>query len=231
VYNMKLAANLLVNRFEWAREMVNDIIKQYHYQTKAVYYDVGAGQNSLVKEFEKETGFSRSFDLLPFDTNIEQWDIENKFPYNYPAADIITFLEVVEHLNNPWLCIKNIADMMNTDGFLILTTPNPGWSTSRINLLTKGFLTCFTPSDLDLNHHVFTAWPHILEKLLISNGFEIVKYVTLDGHTNLFDKGLKTSSVLVQMPARIIKKTIEKSDPTSIGMSYGIIARKIGKNA
>jgi hypothetical protein len=81
--------------------------------------------------------------------------------------------------------MKNISAAMAPGGFLILTTPNPGWSTSRISLILKGFLTCFTQSDLDLNHHVFIAWPHILKKLLSDNDFEIVEYVTLDGPTKL----------------------------------------------
>lgn len=224
---MQLSASTLLNRFEWAAKTANDLINQHYQKTKVVHYDVGAGQNSLVKQLSNKTTQGYSFDLYPFDKSIEQWDIEKNFPFNYPAADIVTFLEIVEHLNNPWMCMKNISAAMAPGGFLILTTPNPGWSTSRISLLLKGVLTCFTQSDLDLNHHVFIAWPHILKKLLSDNDFEIVEYVTLDGPTKLFSKGIKLSSVLLQLPARIIKKIIEKKDPTSIGMSYGVVARKV----
>ena len=225
---MQLTGNLSINRFEWAALKAKTLIDQYHQNNKAVYYDVGAGANTLVKTIGVDTDRNHSFDMFPINDEVDQWDIQEPFVYNYAPADLITFLEIVEHLNNPWLCIKNLAAVMAPGGHLILSTPNPGWSSSRVNLLFKGFLTCFTESDLRLNHHVFTAWPHILEKLLNDNGLAVIEYVTLDGPTEMFDKALKASSSFVQLPARGIKKFIEKSDPTSIGMSYGVVARKIG---
>jgi 2-polyprenyl-3-methyl-5-hydroxy-6-metoxy-1,4-benzoquinol methylase len=137
-------------------------------------------------------------------------------------------LEIIEHLNNPWLSMKNVAETIESGGYLILTTPNPAWSNSRLDLLRKGFLTCFTQSDLDLNHHVFTAWPHVIEKLLHDNNFEIIEYSTLDGNTLLFDKNLGGLAAPVQLVFRMIKKSIEAKNPASCGMSYGIIAKRIG---
>lgn len=225
---MQLTGNTSLNRFEWADKTVRKIISEYYQKAKPLHYDVGAGQNSLVKQLADETANGYSFDLFPFDDSIEQWNIESSFPYNYQPADIVTFLEIIEHLNNPWICMKNISEAMVPGSFLVLTTPNPGWSTSRISLLIKGFLTCFTQSDLDLNHHVFIAWPHILRKLLADNGLEVIEYVTLDGPTRLFGSGLKLSQFIIQLPARLIKIIIEKKDPTAIGMSYGLVARKTG---
>ncbi|MES2377405.1 MAG: methyltransferase domain-containing protein [Bacteroidota bacterium] len=225
---MQLTGNISLNRFEWADKTAREVINKYFQETKPVHYDVGAGQNSLTKQLASETAIGYSFDLFPFDESVKQWDIEKIFPYNYQPADIVTFLEIVEHLNNPWICMKNLSAAMAPGGFLVLTTPNPGWSTSRTCLLFKGFLTCFTQSDLDANHHVFIAWPHILQKLLADNGLEIIEYVTLDGPTRLFSKGLKLSQFIIQFPARLIKIMIEKKDPSAMGMSYGIVARKIG---
>jgi hypothetical protein len=226
---MQLNNNLSLNRFEWAVLKAKSLIKQYYNEHTAVYYDIGAGKYLLAKQIESEAKICYSFDLLPFSADVQQWDVEQVFPYNYPKASIVTFLEIVEHLNNPWLSLKNISAAMEPGGFLILTTPNPKWSTCRINLLLKGFLNCFTPDDLELNHHVFTPWPHIIEKLLNDNGFTIAEYVTLDGNTKIFGADIKLSSLLLQIPARIIKKIIEHFDPASKGMSYGIIARKTGE--
>jgi 2-polyprenyl-3-methyl-5-hydroxy-6-metoxy-1,4-benzoquinol methylase len=221
---MKLNYNLSVNRFQWAAQKVKELLSQ---QPNAMYYDVGAGENQLVKGIDPQKAISKSFDLFPKSVDVEFWDIEQVFPYAYPPANIVTFLEVVEHLNNPWLCLKNIAATIAPGGHLILTTPNPGWSSSRISLLMKGYLTCFTQSDLDLNHHVFTAWPHIVEKLLSDNKLEIIEYVTLDGKTKIFDGNLKLTSAVLQIPLRLVKKIIEYTNPAAIGMSYGIVARKI----
>jgi len=221
---MQLSANLSANRYEWATEVVKNLLNN---TPGAIYYDIGAGTYALAQKIAPGNALTKSFDLYPQSDDIQQWDIEEPLPYHYPQADIVTFLEIVEHLNNPWMCLKNISAIIKPGGHLILTTPNPGWSTSRINLLFKGFLACFTKSDLDLNHHVFTAWPHIVNKLLNDNQFQIVDYVTLDGRTHLFDKNIKPASALIQIPVRLIKKLIEKKDPTAVGMSYGIVARKI----
>jgi len=228
---MQLSGNLPLNRYQWATQTTKDLIGRYYKYRKPVYYDVGAGENTLVKEVENQTVAAHAFDLAPLNSDVQSWNIESKFPYSHQPADIVTFLEIVEHLNNPWLCLKNIAGAMAPGGYLILTTPNPGWSTSRINLLLKGVLACFTADDLDLNHHVFIAWPHILERLLKDNGFEIVEYVTLEGPTKIFDRNIRLFSMLVQIPVRVIKKMIENADPSAIGMSYGVLARKINGTA
>jgi SAM-dependent methyltransferase len=225
---MKLTGNLSLSRYEWGKLVVDEFLQPFEKDHKAVYYDIGAGEISLVSPAYSDHAFCRSFDLYPSNEATQQWDIEKVFPYDYQPADLVTLLDVVEHLNNPWLCMKNLAQIVKPGGTLLLTTPNPGWSTSRISLLAKGFLTCFTQSDLTLNHHVFIAWPHILEKLLNDAGFEVQTYVTLDGPTRLNDKGMKFSSFAFQFPARLVKKYIERADPTAIGMSYGVIARKIG---
>ena len=92
-------------------------------------------------------------------------------------------LDVLEHCNNPWLAARNISDFLLPGGFIVITTPNPRFSRSRMYALAKGFPLCFTQSDLDFNHHVFTPWPHIIERLLQDTGFSITQYVTLDGPT------------------------------------------------
>lgn len=50
-------------------------------------------------------------------------------------------------------------------------------------MLFRGLASGFAPLDLWQNHHVFPAWPHVLEKLLGDAGFQIEEHVTLDGWT------------------------------------------------
>jgi hypothetical protein len=52
---MQLSANTSLNRFEWAAKTANDLINQHYQKTKVVHYDVGAGQNSLVKQLSDKT--------------------------------------------------------------------------------------------------------------------------------------------------------------------------------
>jgi hypothetical protein len=145
---------------------------------------------------------------------------------NEGSAGAVLLLDVIEHCLNPGLALKNIAAVLQSNGRLILTTPNPRWSGSRIHTVFFGNPSGFTQRDLDENHHVFTPWPHILEKMLHDVGFEIDDYVTLDGKTGLF-----SSPGTLFLPARYLLNiglmAIEKLDPSSCGMSYGLIARKV----
>lgn len=121
--------------------------------------------------------------------------------------------------------MQHLSDTLLPGGFLILTVPNPRWSRSRYYALAHGNLACFTQLDLDLNHHVFTPWPHIVENLLSDIGFSVEDYVTLDGSTKL-PKGIHNVYYPMRYMFALLNLAIEHRDPTSCGMSYGIIARK-----
>jgi hypothetical protein len=224
---MYLKENSPLGRYEWTAKKIDEI-REHHLKTKNItLFDIGSRDNILKKYISSPDICYRAFDLEPLDESAEVWDIEKPFPYLYPSPQIITMLEVAEHLKNPWLCMKNVFDTTAPGGFLILTTPNPAWSNSRLNLLIKGYLSCFTESDLELNHHIFTPWPHIIQRLLNDSGFEIVEYSTLEGKTNIFDKTLRGLSIPVKLTSRLVKKSIELKDKASCGMSYGIVAKRI----
>lgn len=50
--------------------------------------------------------------------NVERMDLKEKF-------QVVTAMEVFEHLENPGLALQRIADHLVPEGHLILTTPNP----------------------------------------------------------------------------------------------------------
>jgi len=222
---MVLNGNLQLNRYEWASGKIKNILNEQEGQAITLF-DIGSRDN-ILKEYLLDCSFEyKGFDLDPITPITEKWNIEEPFPYLYPQPQVVALLEVIEHLNNPSLCLKNIGNTVMSGGYLILTTPNPKWSTSMVNLFATGELSCFTQSDLDLNHHVFTPWVHIVEKILLDSGFNIIEYVTLDGKTTVFDNTLFKGNILKKFIARSIKKIIESRDPSSCGMSYGIVAKK-----
>jgi len=222
---MILNGNSPLDRFEWAAEKIKSIIGEQKEQPVALF-DIGSRDN-ILKEYLLDSPIEyKGFDLDPITPITEKWNIELPFPYSYPPPGIVTLLEVIEHLNYPGLCLKNIGNLTLPGGYLILTTPNPKSSTSRLHLLSTGELSCFTQSDLDLNHHVFTPWIHMVEKILVDAGFIITEYVTLDGKTTIFDSSLFKGNILKRFTARLVKKVIEHRDPSACGMAYGIVAKK-----
>ncbi|AYJ87762.1 hypothetical protein D3Y57_19830 [Sphingomonas paeninsulae] len=101
--------------------------------------------------------------------------------------------------------------------------PNPKWSRARFHFLARGYLPAFFESDLISNHHVFTSWPHIVDRLLSDSGFQSDQYTTLD-----LNEGRENWS-LAAWPVNLMCRLIEKLDPAASGFSYGFIAKKVGK--
>ncbi|MBE9174999.1 methyltransferase domain-containing protein [Synechocystis salina LEGE 06155] len=219
---MKLSQNLAISRYQWAEVCLKKLLHQVN---SPVVSDIGAGNGQMKSITESSGGVWQGFDLIPQKPEIHHWNLDFPMPSHFQSPGIIIMLDVLEHLNNPWLGVQNLANTLLPDGYLILTMPNPKWSRSRFYNLASGYLACFTQSDLDLNHHVFTPWPHIIERLLEDIGFTIEDYVTLDGKTTL-----PRSPYNFRYPLRfafsLMNIMLEKYDPTACGMSYGILAKK-----
>lgn len=222
MFAMKVSDNLALTRYEWAYQSLVELLPL---APSPIVSDIGAGAGDMQSLTQKAGGKWQGFDLFPKSPEIQQWNLAQPAPAEYQQAGIILMLDVLEHLNNPWLGIQHLADTLLPGGFLILTVPNPCWSRSRLYALAKGYPACFTQSDLDLNHHVFTSWPHIVEKLLKDTGFSIENYVTLDGSTSLPGHPYNLRYPL-RFAFALLNMTIEQYDRTACGMSYGIIARK-----
>jgi SAM-dependent methyltransferase len=190
-----------------------------------VVYDVGAGLAPMRAPMEALGLAWHGFDLVPSAPGIRAWDLDHPCPAPGAAAGLALMLDVLEHLRNPGLGLRHVADVLLPGGCLLLTTPNPRWSRSRLEAVRTGFPSCFTPADLELNGHVFPAWPHIVERLLGEAGLRVETYVALDGRTAWPDHPFS-----FRFPFRAahaaMNKWIERRDPTACGMSYALIARK-----
>lgn len=218
---MQLSSNLILSRYEWANECLQELLINTPLRNVA---DIGAGEGVMRACVEAAGGQWQGFDLSPKLPTICQWDLDCPAPENCRTASIVLMLDVLEHLNNPWRGLGNLVSVLEPGGYLVLTMPNPLWSRSRTHLLARGSLTCFTQSDLDLNHHVFTPWPHIVERLLNDMNLQVERYVTLDGATQL-----PGAPYNLRYPSRyaysLLNIMIERWDPRARGMSYGILAK------
>jgi len=218
---MKLTANLDCDRFEYAERCVRKLAVA----PPGLVVDIGAGPGLLRIGVEAAGQRYLAFDLHPEHAEVRRWNLED--PPDFPdKADVVLMLEVIEHLWNPKLCLEHVSAALKPGGHIILTTPNPRWSRGRFDLLIRHQMACFTIDDLEQNHHVFTGWPHVIERLLSISGFEILEYVTLDSRL-----AWPNRPMTVSYPGRILKhllsKRIEGADPQARGMGYGVLAKKI----
>jgi SAM-dependent methyltransferase len=209
-------------RFEWALERLTQIHRESSIET---VYDIGAGAEQMRQKVESLGLKYTAFDIFPRNDKVAKWDVELPCPFR-TISDVVILLEVVEHLNNPWLGLRNIVAAIKPGGFLILSTPNPGWSESRLWLLRKGVLTMFTQEDLDTNHHVFTPWKHVILRLLSDNGLKLVCASPIGAKTKLLASPFWGWKMPFRVAYRATKMTLERTDQSSVGALYGVVAKK-----
>lgn len=190
-------------------------------------FDVGCGNSVLKEEVIKKGGKWFGFDYKPRNEEIFEFDLERQVPKKMPTEkpDVIFLLEVIEHLFNPGFALQNLSKITPKDCHLFVTVPNPFWSAIRLNFFFRNKFPMFEKVDMDGNHHVFTSWPHVIERLLEKNGFEIMDRMTIGSNSKLpaFELSLTYPyKVLI----RIIRKLMERQASVSKGMSYGILAKK-----
>ena len=220
---MKLSGNLDLSRYAYAEAAAKR--RRDAANTKTIF-DVGAGDGIMKRPLEA-AGFTwLGFDIAARD-GISKWDLGQPCPVQDKAPDLVLWLDVIEHLANPGIALDHIAATMTPGATLVVTTPNPRWSRSRLWALQSGYPACFTQVDLDLNGHVFPVWPHILERMLTERGFTIAEYVTLDG-TTTWPGAPYSLRYPVRWAVAAMTKILERRDPTACGMSYGVVANLSG---
>jgi hypothetical protein len=224
---MKLDAVLGLDRYTWAAEVIRELLPT---SPAPIVADIGAHCDRMQSAVASAGGQWRGFDLVPASADVVRWDLDSPAPAGAQRPGMALLMDVLEHLGNPWLGMKHVVEFMLPGAYLVITTPNPRWSRSRFYELAKGTPGCFTQSDLDFNHHVFVAWPHIAERLLRDHGLTVERYVTLDGPTALPGRPLGLRYP-VRLAFSLACRAIERRDPTACGMSYGLVARRIEPSA
>lgn len=206
------------DRAQFAHEMLHRYIEK---APNNVVSDIGAGYGHMQHKIESLGCVWQPFDYYKKMDYTLVWDLNYPCPPNTSKAGLVVFLEVLEHLDNPLLSLNHISNHMEKDSILILTTPNPQSSKNRLNLLLKGTLYAFQEKHLKENH-VFTPWEHIVSHFLVKSGFKIVEYATID---TAYIKVRPTS--LKGFIKYLLERIIEKMNPKSKGMSYGLVAIKV----
>ena len=205
------------DRAFFAKAMLN----KYHAEApNLTVSDIGAGFGHMKNDILAINATWQPFDYVKKMEASLIWNLNNNAPSNAKKAGIVVFLEVLEHLDNPLLCLQHIANHMEKGGLLILTTPNPQSSKNIVSLFLRGTLYAFQEKHL-MENHVFTPWKHIVEHYLKICGFDILEYAIVDT-ASIYQKPTSFKDWVKQKMERFI----EYRNPLAKGMSYGIVARK-----
>jgi len=212
---------LTQSRYEVAEQFAQGIAKQ---SNRPLIFDIGAGPAPMKAPIEAAGARWTGFDLAPPRSDVLQWDLENPCPIA-EKADAAIMLDVLEHLFNPALCLRNVVDALKPGAEILFTLPNPQYSRGRVHFLAKGTMLSFCRSDLEINHHVFVPLPHVVERLIVNSGLRLTDYFTID-----FTPGWPRLSfrLPLELAASFLAKAIERTDAQSRGFSYAVRARKPG---
>jgi len=131
---------------------VIDMIGRLQPKLQAAHLDIGSGNGSLIRLVQRHFQVeSRACDYtsglmeIPGQA-VEVADLNHQpLPYGDDSFDLVTFTEVVEHLENHHDVCREIRRVLRPGGLLIVTTPNILNLKSRLRFLFFGFWNLFGP--------------------------------------------------------------------------------------
>lgn len=150
-------------------DMVGDIAPDLPAKA-AAHLDIGAGTGELIVELGKTGSFSSSacdyhIDRFPLADTVPIKKVDmNLEPLPYPdnSFDLVTSTEVVEHLENPRLFVREIHRVLKPGGYAVLSTPNVLNVKSRVRYLGAGFFNLFSPLPMpDKTSELYSTNTHI----------------------------------------------------------------------
>jgi SAM-dependent methyltransferase len=173
--------------------LLNRIVEILSKEKRGSVLDLGCGDGDYANKL-KQLGFDvtaadldgRRF-LYHNIIEFQKCDITERLPFPDNYFDYILFLEVIEHLRNPYFVIGQIQRILKNQGIFIISTPNILNIKSRLRFLLEGAFEYFRESPLDqvvnpkekiFNLHIFPYRFHELEYLLACSGFKIENIYT-----------------------------------------------------
>lgn len=169
------------NRGDWALLKLDELINNL---PNSIISDVGAGFGWFKDAVNKRKLDYQSFDRIQKTEDTFIWDLNEQPPIGVKKAGCIIMLEVIEHLDNPELAIRNLSDHLVKDGYLLLSSPNPYSAKNKFHQLIFNRYYAFQPKHLK-EHHVYIPLPHVLDFHLKNRGFKHIEYGVLKERVKL----------------------------------------------
>lgn len=144
--------------------------------------DVGCGAGLLCEPLARLGARVTGLDAAPENIAVAKahaepqgLDIEYRIQaiedFNEKDFDLVTSLEVLEHVDDPQAFVKGLADTLADDGLMILSTPNRT-ALSKLLLVELAERTGQIPRGT--HHHEQFITPDELEKLLNAAGLQVI---------------------------------------------------------
>ena len=153
------------------------------------HLDIGSGTGHLIRRIRQQYKFTSSacdytaeFMQLD-DLKVDIIDLnDGLLPYPDGSFDLVTFTEVVEHLENYRAIVREVYRVLKPNGVIVVTTPNILNMQSRMRFLTNGFWSMFGPlhvgeTAIESTGGHITPIPYpYLAHALMNAGFDMPKF-------------------------------------------------------
>ena len=184
--------------------------------------DVPAGYGAFAAELLRR-GWSNvhCLDLISPDeflckgASYKRHDLAEPLPFPDGHFDFVFGVEGIEHLQNPWLYVKELCRVLKPGGRLFITTPNTFSVDARLKYLVAGYYPRFRPLMLDpewlMNHpvddaHIAPIYFWQLNYFLLIGGVKIQRI-----STNALVRSRRWATRLVEgFVARMIRSSIRR---------------------
>lgn len=92
-------------------------------------------------------------------------DLNETLPFPDEHFDAIVSIETIEHLENPWRFMRELARVCRVGGFVIVSSPNVQNAESRLRMALMGRLAWFGPSVVSPLGHITPIFDFLLDKM------------------------------------------------------------------
>ena len=140
--------------------------------------DFGAGRGQFLEMIKSQFEFElHGIDLMHTQLEGIQWfvhDLNQRFPLGENNYDVVTAIEVIEHLENPRHMLRDLFKVLKPGGRLVVTTPNNESWRSLLSYVVRGHFVAFTESSYPA--HITALNRMDLIRILKESGFEDIEF-------------------------------------------------------
>jgi ubiquinone/menaquinone biosynthesis C-methylase UbiE len=147
------------------------VIELLRAEPRGALLDVGAGDGALAERLNR-AGFEVTAvdlftaDFRPGDIEIRSANLNEGIPFADGQFRVVVSTEVIEHLENPWLFVRELYRVTEPGGLVILSTPNLGSVYVRAWYALTGRLYNFMESSYRQIGHITPVYLWNLERMI-----------------------------------------------------------------
>ncbi len=166
-----------------------------HCSFRSSVLDLGAGSGALLARL-RDVGFN---DLSAIDSDPKQFGLQGVEPHpidlNSDFAQavgqrvkVVTAIEIIEHIDSPRHFLRQTYEIIEPEGYLLLSTPNVANWRGRLEFLLTGRLRYFDREQYLQMHHVSPLTDVQVRLMLEEIGFDLVDSTTAGDFSGLLQR-------------------------------------------